>query len=115
MKPKIRVIDIPTTATAEEAERLLNGPCADGYYSDKIVTGLPDSVWARAIFKLRANPEKFVNECPPLAHSGPGRRQRIARVGVDAGLLMRCCNHSRNNVMGVESNLAAMPLKERRN
>jgi hypothetical protein len=61
MKPRIRVIDIPTTATAEEAERLLNGPCADGYYSDKILTtGLPDSVWARAIFKLRANPEKFV-------------------------------------------------------
>jgi hypothetical protein len=62
MKPRIRVIDIPTTATAEEAETLLNGPCADGYYSDKIITNtpLPDGVWARAIFKLRANPERFV-------------------------------------------------------
>ncbi len=58
MKPKIRVVDVPVTATASEAELLLNAPFEDGYYSDKIVlTGLPEGIGARGFFKLRVNPE----------------------------------------------------------
>jgi hypothetical protein len=60
MKLRIRVIDIPTTATADEAERLLNEPYAEGYYSDKLVlNGLPEGIGARAFFRLRVKPERF--------------------------------------------------------
>lgn len=58
MKPKIRVVDVPSNAPAEEVERLLNGPCEDGYYSDKIVfSGLPEGVGVRGYFKLRMKAE----------------------------------------------------------
>lgn len=58
MKPKIRVVDIPVTATAAEAEALLNGPCEDGYYPGAIFNlGLPEGVGTRAFFKLRVKPE----------------------------------------------------------
>jgi len=47
------------TATAQEAEELLNAPYADGYYSDKPVSlGLPDGVGARAFYRLRMKPER---------------------------------------------------------
>jgi hypothetical protein len=60
MKLRIKVVDVPATATAEEAERLLNAPYADGYYSDKlIITGLPDGIGARAFYKLRVKPERY--------------------------------------------------------
>jgi hypothetical protein len=56
MKLKIRVIDIPVTATAEEAERLLNALYDDGYYEERLVqNGLPEGIGARAFFKLRVN------------------------------------------------------------
>jgi len=32
MKPKIRIVDVPTGATAEETERLLNAACEQDYY-----------------------------------------------------------------------------------
>ena len=58
MKLKIRVVDIPITSSAAEAEALLNGPCDDGYYPGAIVSlGLPEGVGARAFFKLRVKPE----------------------------------------------------------
>jgi hypothetical protein len=59
MKLRIRVVDIPATATAEEAERLLNEPYAEGYYSDKLVlVGLPEGTGARAFYRLRIKPER---------------------------------------------------------
>ena len=59
MKPCNRVIDVRTTASADEPERLLNAPYEDGYYSEKIVlTGLPDGIGARGFFKLRVKLER---------------------------------------------------------
>jgi hypothetical protein len=53
---RIAVVDIPTDATAEETERLLNEPYASGYYLDKLIFTCP-GVGARAFFRLRAKPE----------------------------------------------------------
>jgi hypothetical protein len=59
MKLRIKIVDVPATATGEEAERLLNAPYAEGYYSDKLVfPGLPEGIGARAFFKLRVKPER---------------------------------------------------------
>jgi hypothetical protein len=59
MKVHIRVVDIPTTATAAEAEQLLNAPYAEGYYADRLSQlGLPDGVGIRAFFRLRVKPER---------------------------------------------------------
>jgi hypothetical protein len=53
-KPVVKVVDIPTTATAAEAEQLLNAPYAEGYYSMRMAqNGLPEGVGARAFFTLR--------------------------------------------------------------
>jgi hypothetical protein len=58
MKPRILVVDIPVTASAEEATKLLNAPYEDGYYSDRLVlSGLPEGVGTRAFFRLRTKPE----------------------------------------------------------
>ena len=58
MKLRIRVVDIPITATAAQAEVLLNGPYAEGYYSERpIQTGLPEGTGTRAFYKLRAKSE----------------------------------------------------------
>jgi hypothetical protein len=59
MKSKIRVVDIPTTATAAEAEALLNGPHDDGYYNTRIIqTGLPEGIGTRAFYTLRVKSER---------------------------------------------------------
>jgi hypothetical protein len=51
------VIDIPTTALAEEVERLLSGPLANDYYLKSLVYDirLPDGIISRATFLVRAN------------------------------------------------------------
>lgn len=56
MKKQFRVVDIPAGATAEQAEQLLNEPCAAGYYL-RSINMWPDKS-ARAVFNLRAKPEK---------------------------------------------------------
>ena len=53
---RIRVIDIPTDATAEQAEALLSGPYAEGYYLNRIYDW--PGVGARAFFNLRVKTEK---------------------------------------------------------
>ena len=54
---KILVIDIPETATAEQAQQLLNEPYAGGYYLDKLTFNW-SGIGARAFFRLRAKVEK---------------------------------------------------------
>ena len=56
-KKRIRVIDIPNDATAEQAEGLLNAPYEDGFYLDKLIFTW-SGVGARAFYKLRVKPEK---------------------------------------------------------
>ena len=59
-KPRIRVVDLLPTATAGEAEALLNAPCDDGYYLNRLVqTGIPEGVGIRAIYALRLKPERY--------------------------------------------------------
>ena len=52
---KIRVVDVPSTSSASEAETTLNAACeGEAYYLDKIVfSGLPEGVGARAFYRLR--------------------------------------------------------------
>ncbi len=58
MKLRIRVVDVPTTAVAEEVEQMLNAPYEDGYYLDRIVqTGIPEGVGTRGLFRLRMKSE----------------------------------------------------------
>lgn len=58
-KPRIRVVDVPVTATAAEVEALVNAPYADGYYSDHmVVSNLPEGVGSRFFYKLRVKPER---------------------------------------------------------
>ena len=53
---RIKVVDVPSTATAEEAEAILNALNPDEYYLDKIVlTGIPEGVGARAFYRMRVN------------------------------------------------------------
>jgi hypothetical protein len=60
MKARIRVVDVPITATAEEVERLLNAPYEEGYYTySQAHLNLPEGVTMRAFYKLRVQPEKF--------------------------------------------------------
>jgi len=58
VKPKIRVVDVPTGATAEETEQLLNAPLEDGYYMLRLNTGWSEGIEVRAFFQLRAKPER---------------------------------------------------------
>jgi len=54
----MRVVDVPATASAVQAEELINAPCEDGYYSYyQMATGLPEGVGVRFFYKLRANSE----------------------------------------------------------
>ena len=48
----IVVVDIPSDATAEQAEQILNAPCERGYYLDKLTFTWP-GVGARAFFRKR--------------------------------------------------------------
>lgn len=54
MMKRILVVDIPTDATAEQAEALLNAPYADGYSLDQSLWSGP-GIGARVIFRLRAS------------------------------------------------------------
>jgi hypothetical protein len=54
---RILVVDIPSDATAEETEALLNAPYSTGYYLDKLIFTWP-GVGARGFFKLRVKPER---------------------------------------------------------
>lgn len=54
---RILVVDVPSDATAEQTEELLNAPYAQGYYLDKLTFGWPGA-GARGFFRLRAKPEK---------------------------------------------------------
>ncbi len=57
MQKRIAVVDIPTDATAEEAERLLNAPYSEGFYLDKLIFTWP-GVGARAFYRWRVKSEK---------------------------------------------------------
>lgn len=52
MKKIILVIDVPASATAEEAEQILNKPFEEGYYLERLQPKGGD-LSARAFFKLR--------------------------------------------------------------
>jgi hypothetical protein len=57
-KKRIRVVDVPVSAPADEAERLLNAPFDEGFYLEKTVqTGLPEGIGTRGFFKLRMRGE----------------------------------------------------------
>ncbi len=56
-KPIFRVVDIPSTATAEEMENLLNAPAEDGYTLYSLSYSWP-SLGARAVFRV---PARLVN------------------------------------------------------
>jgi len=58
MKKQIRVVDIPTGSTAEQAEQLLNEPCADGYRLMQLWSMGAGTGAARGYFTLRAKPEQ---------------------------------------------------------
>lgn len=49
----IRVVDVPKGATADEAQRLMNGPCAENRYLLVQVLQLPNGN-TRAIYRLLA-------------------------------------------------------------
>ena len=53
---RILVVDVPESATAEEAEQLLNAPYANGYYLDKLTFVWP-GIGARGFYRLRSRPE----------------------------------------------------------
>lgn len=52
-KPMFRVVDVPLTATADEMEKLLNGPAEDGYTLQSLSLSW-QGVGARAVFRLPA-------------------------------------------------------------
>lgn len=52
-KPTFKVVDIPANATAEEMEKLLNGPSEDGYTLQSLTSSW-ENVGARAVFRLPA-------------------------------------------------------------
>jgi hypothetical protein len=54
---KILVVDVPESATTEEAEQLLNAPYDRNYYLDKL-TFTWAGIGARAFYRLRSKPEK---------------------------------------------------------
>jgi hypothetical protein len=58
MKKQVRVVDIPSGATAEQAEQLLNEPIADGYRLMTLRSLGVSSGAERAYFTLRANTDK---------------------------------------------------------
>ena len=62
-KQMVRVVDIPLTATAREAERLLNEACESGAYYYKMgyagpANGLPDGVSMRVVFLRHVKSDK---------------------------------------------------------
>lgn len=57
MTKQILVVDVPTEATAEQTEELLNAPCENGYYMTTLSLSWP-GVGARGFFKLRAKPKE---------------------------------------------------------
>jgi hypothetical protein len=59
MKKTIRVVDIPSGATAEQAEQLLNEPIADGYMLMTLRSLGAQSAAERAYFKLRSRPSRL--------------------------------------------------------
>lgn len=54
MQPVIRVIDVPDGATAEEAQRLMNGPCDQANYLLVNVLYMEPLRSTRAVFRLSA-------------------------------------------------------------
>jgi hypothetical protein len=54
IQPVIRVVDVPDAATAEEAERLMNGPCDQANYLLVNVLYMEPLRSTRAFFRLSA-------------------------------------------------------------
>lgn len=54
MQPVIRVIDVPDAASAEEAERLMNGPCDQANYLLVNVLYMEPLRSTRAVYRLSA-------------------------------------------------------------
>jgi hypothetical protein len=52
-RPKIRVVDVPTDTTAEQAEQMLSAPYDEGYYLDKLVAAWSETIRVRAIYRAR--------------------------------------------------------------
>lgn len=53
---RIKVVDVPENATAQETEDLLNAPYSEGFYLDKLIFTWP-GVACRAFYKLRVKQE----------------------------------------------------------
>lgn len=56
--PMIRVVDLSTDTSQEEAERLLNAPYAAGYYLERLIPDWSDAVKARAVYRKRKREEQ---------------------------------------------------------
>jgi hypothetical protein len=54
MQPVIRVVDVPDAATAEEAQRLMNGPCDQANYLLVNVLYMEPLRSTRAVYRLSA-------------------------------------------------------------
>jgi hypothetical protein len=52
-RKRIRVIDISKSASAEQAEEMLNAPYEEGFYMTTMYISPAEGMWLRAFFKLR--------------------------------------------------------------
>lgn len=85
----IQVVDVPAASSADDAQRLLNAPCAENRYLLVQVLQLPGGA-TRAIYRLRV--ERAVTKRQDRAATGntiAAIQQRIERVLRSKGPLAR--------------------------
>lgn len=89
MQPVIRVVDIPDAATAEEAERLMNGPCDQANYLLVNVLYMEPLRSTRAVYRLSARDQAVRPDITTMGtRSAPDGKDAAARAVIAANSAM---------------------------
>ncbi len=84
IQPVIRVVDIPDAATAEEAERLMNGPCTEANYLLVNVLYMEPLRFTRAFYRLSAREQAGRPDNPTGNRADSDREDATARAVITA-------------------------------
>jgi hypothetical protein len=76
MEPQLLVVDVPITASAEDATAMLNEPVARGYYVRSINTGEP----MRFVFARYAPDTKCCEELQAMDITVANKRETATRI-----------------------------------
>jgi hypothetical protein len=118
-KPKIRVVDVPATATALEAETLLNEFINDGYYLrtlSVLPACLPQGIGTRAFFD-ESQAEQKAAKVEARNEADSAARLELARIvkaeprisGNQLAARLRLQGHTRSGVWITAERLAIKP------